>query len=102
MVITFSKEYTFEGKKYNEIELDLENITGQDLINYKNTYRKNTQNRVDNVLARNIATMTMDTDFLLILASDRSNPKVPLEFFTSLPAKDFMKVMNELSAFFTD
>ena len=89
MFYKFSKPYTFEGKEFTEIELDLESMTGNDFVEAKKEYKiRGFENLVP----------TTDSEFCAVVASKLA--KQPLEFFTGLPAKDYIglttKVMNFL------
>lgn len=91
-VITFKKPYSFEGKEYKEVDLSgLENLTGKDLTDADRIF----------VSAGNVAPMNeMSIGYACIIAAKATG--LPQEFFEGLPAKEIIKVKNEVMTFFFD
>lgn len=89
--IILSKTYKFEEKEYSEINLDLESITGQDLISASNQAR---------ILGDPSPVPELSKTYLAVVAAKAG--KVPVDFIMSLSAKDFtaitMTVQNFLLA----
>ena len=88
MQVKFKKEYDFEGKKYGAVELDLENLTGKDLIDVE----RNCRAMGDASLA-----ITLSTQFHLLVAGKAS--KLPVEFFYQLNIGDASKVAATVQGF---
>ena len=85
---TFSKPYIFEGKEYTELEFDLEELKGSDI----SAAKKEMNN--EGVFTPIMAT---DCDFCAILLAKLL--KLPREFFSDMPAKDFDRLTREVSTF---
>ena len=85
---TFSKPYTFEGKEYKELEFDLEELKGSDISAAKKELT------AAGVFAPVPAS---DSDFSAILLARLV--KLPREFFSGMPAKDYAKLTQEVSNF---
>lgn len=88
MKYVLSKEYEFEGQKYTEIEIDLGMLTGRDVSAAKREWA-----RVGNFSPL----MASDTDFCVFLAAKAA--KLPIEFMSGLPAKDYCGIAQEVSNF---
>ncbi|NPV30558.1 MAG: phage tail assembly protein [Firmicutes bacterium] len=79
--VVLSKPFVFEDKEYREIEMDLEGLTGRDLINAAN---------VAKTLGDPSPVAELSKAYLAAVAARAA--KVPVELITSLPAKDFTAV----------
>lgn len=79
--VIFSKPFKFEEKEYKELNLDLESLTGQDLIDAANQAR---------LLGDNPTVPELSKAFLAVVAAKASN--VPVDLILKLPAKDFSAV----------
>ena len=89
MIINLSKSINFNGTEYQELDLNLENLTGQDLINAE-----------DNLRAKGIMTTgaaDFSRNYLLAVASQAL--KIAPESLKELNAKDFTHLMNEVLIF---
>lgn len=86
--IVLAKPHTYEGKEYSEIELDLESLTGQDLISASNQAR---------VLGDNSPVPELSKTYLAVVAAKAG--KVPVDLILSLPAKDFTTVTMTVQNF---
>lgn len=88
MKYTFPNKVEFEGKQYADINLDLESLTGADMSAVKREW----------TAAGNFsALVSTDMDFCACVAAKAA--KLPLEFFTALPAKEYIKITQTVSNF---
>lgn len=88
MKYVLSKEYEFEGKKYTEIDLNIEEMTGKDVAAAKRMWSR----------AGNYSPlMTADMEFCMCLAA--KSAKLPIEFMEGLPAKDYCAIGQQVSGF---
>lgn len=84
----FSKKYEFEGKEYESIDFDLEGLKGSDISEVKKTF----------AVTGTIAPVpALDSDFCALILARVT--KQPLEFFTEMPAKDYMALTQQVSNF---
>lgn len=88
MKYVFETPYVFEGKTYEEIEFDLANLKGSDISKAKKRF--NSEGMISPF-------PTMDSDFCAILLSVVA--KLPIEFFTEMPARDYCAVTNLVNHF---
>jgi hypothetical protein len=86
--IVFAKPHIYDGKEYPEIELDLEALTGQDLISASNQTR---------ALGDNSPVPELSKTYLALVAAKAG--KVPVDLILSLPAKDFTTVTMTVQNF---
>ena len=91
LVIKLKKPFTFEDKEYTEIDLTaLEDITAADMIA--------TNKYMDRTSAGTVSIMPeASLEYACVLASKAA--KLPIEFFTSLPPKEAIKVKNKVMGF---
>lgn len=99
MIIEFSKEHKFEGKTYSNVELAIEDLSGDDLMALQKEWRMKT-GKLRDIMTKSAMTVALDTEFVLYACSRFSQK--PMEFFTSLPVKDFMKVTSSVQNFLLD
>lgn len=90
MVVKFKKPYHFEGKEYTEIDLSgMEDLTGADMI------------AVNKIMSRSSAGIDVmpevSVEYACYFAARAA--KQPVEFFTSLPPRELMKVKNRVMGF---
>lgn len=91
MVIKFKKPYRFEGKEYTEVDLSgLDDLQASDMIAV-NKYMQRTSGGVIDVMPE------VSMEYACVLASKAA--KLPIEFFTSLPPREAMKVKNRVMGF---
>lgn len=91
MVIKFKKPYKFEGKEYTEVDLSgLDDLQASDMIAV-NKYMQRTSGGVIDVMPE------VSMEYACVLASKAA--KLPIEFFTSLPPREAMKVKNRVMGF---
>lgn len=91
MIIKFKKPYKFEGKEYTEVDLSgLDDLQASDMIAV-NKYMQRTSGGVIDVMPE------VSMEYACVLASKAA--KLPIEFFTSLPPREAMKVKNRVMGF---
>ena len=95
MIVEFKKPYDFEGKKYSEIEVAVEELSGQNLINLQKRYQKTLAKK--SFQTSSLAALTIDTDFILFALGELT--KQPMEFFTQMPANDMLSCIYALQGF---
>ena len=87
----FSKPYKFDDAEFTEIDLDLDSLTGKDISSAKRIWS----------MAGNFSPMpSTDMDFCAALAAQASNQ--PIEFFESMPAREFNKITQAVSNFLNE
>lgn len=90
--IKFAKPIEFEGKTYNELTLDLDSITGNDLEMAEHQF-----------IAQNpeIAAQTplkeLSKGFQAIVAAKAA--KVPVELIKALPAREYSRITMKVQTF---
>lgn len=90
-VVKFAKPYMFEGKEYTEIDLaSLEDISAADMIKANNYIKRTSGGSVD-------VMPEVTLEYACVISANAT--KMPLEFFTGLPAKEAMKVKNKVMGF---
>lgn len=87
---TFEEPYEFEGKTYEHIEFDLKSLKGSDISAVKKQFTDE---------GKFSAFPTLDSDFCAYILARVS--KLPIEFFTEMPAKDYCKLTQQVSNFLT-
>jgi hypothetical protein len=81
--IEFRKPFTFEGKEYNNIVLDLDSLTGRDLI------KAEAESRV--IAGPSPSPMTeFSKPYNAVVAAKAA--KVPVDMILDLPAREFTSV----------
>jgi len=75
------KTFTFEGKEFTEIDLDIEALTGDDLIKASKEAR---------ILGDVAPVQELSMTYLAVVAAKAA--KVPVDMINALPAKEFSKV----------
>lgn len=98
MKLTFNETYEFEGKKYDELDLPLEDLNGAQLRKYQKDYIASKRNAHEKLQAGNLlVTVSGDPEFAVFIAASAS--KQPIEFFEQLPAKEYISAIAQISAF---
>lgn len=88
MKFELAKEITFEEELYKELNLDLESLTGQDILDAEREF----------TLTGGIASVTETSKACLaIIAAKACN--VPVELITTLPIRDFSRLTIEVQNF---
>lgn len=88
MKYEFKKPYEFEDVIYPEIEFDLDSLTGADISAVKRQWSA----------AGNFSPLpTTDIDFCAYILARVT--KKPIEFFTSLPAREYCSITQQVSNF---
>lgn len=90
MIVKFKKPFCFEGKEYTELDLSgMEDLTGADMI------------AVNKIIQRTSAGIDVmpevSVEYAFHFAARAA--KLPVEFFTSLPPKETIKVKNRVMGF---
>jgi hypothetical protein len=88
MDVKFGKPHTFEGKEYKELKLDLEGLSGKDLVNASKEAR---------ILGDASTVQELSPVYLAVVAAKAAG--VPVDMVLSLPAKEFTKVKTEVQNF---
>lgn len=88
MIIILSKPVEFEGKTYTELDVNLDGMTGDDIIKAERE-----------CLTSGIPMGVAETSkgFLMSLAA--RSAKVPVEMIYALPIKDVTKITMEVQSF---
>lgn len=90
MIVKFKKPYHFEGKEYTELDLScMDNLTGADMIAV-NKIMQRTSGGID-------VMPEVSVEYAFHFAARAA--KLPVEFFTSLPPKEAIKVKNRVMGF---
>ena len=84
----FRKPYSFDGDSFEKIDLDLDALTGDDML---------TAEREFTAAGGFGAMMETSKGYLAILAAKAA--KVPAEFINGLPAKEFSKITLAVQTF---
>lgn len=88
MRYTFKTPYEFDDTEYSEIEFDLDGVKGSDLSAVKKQF----------AAAGHFSPVpTADSDFCALLLARVT--KMPLEFYSGLPAKDYCAITQMVSNF---
>lgn len=87
--VVLKKSFEFEGQTHTEIVLDLDSLTGQDMIDAEAEARASGD--------RAIMLETSKTYHVIVAAKAG---KVPAELLKKLPAKEFTKITALVQSFF--
>lgn len=89
LILKLSKEYTFEGNKYTQIDLHgLENLTATDMIAVNRNLSRNGNSDFN---------QEMTLEYACVLAS--RGTEHPIEFFKGLSPKDAIKLKSRVTSF---
>lgn len=91
MIITLSKPLNVRGDTLTELDLDLDKLTGKDLIDIENGLRMKGQTT---------GAWDMSRSFLIRVAGRALG--LQGEMLETLPVKDFMSIINQVLIFFAD
>lgn len=89
MIITLSHPVPYKDAQISEIDIDLDALTGQDIIDAENSMR---------ALGQTVNVYSQS--YFAAIAAKAAH--IPIEIITSLCAKDFMKLTNNVLLFFAD
>ena len=89
MIITLTKPVPYKDTQLTELDIDLEALTGQDLIDAENSLR-----------ALGQASGVYSQSYFAAIAARALH--IPVEVIMTLCAKDFMKVINSVMLFLAD
>lgn len=84
----FSKKYVFDGKEYESVEFDLEELKGSDLSEARRIYA---------ATGGNAPVPALDSDYAALILARLL--KQPQEFFADMPAKDYVALTMMVSHF---
>ncbi|TCI25573.1 phage tail assembly protein [Exiguobacterium sp. SH5S4] len=88
-IVKFKKPYSFEGQTYQSVDLSgIDDLTGDDLLEADRAYTASGQ-------FSPLPEMTLAYAFSIAATVT----KQPIEFYRSLPAKEGLKVKNEVIRF---
>lgn len=88
-VVTFKKPYQFEGQTFESVDLSgIDDLTGDDLLEADRAYTASGQ-------FSPLPEMTLAYAFSIAATVT----KQPIEFYRSLPAKEGLKIKNEVIRF---
>ena len=85
---TFSKPYQFEGQTYTELDIDLDSVSGADILLAKRRFAS---------AGGFSPALATDPEFCVFLLARVA--KQPIEFFQSMPARDFCALTQAVSNF---
>ena len=88
MKITLFKAIKFDDKEYNELELDLDNLTGDDMIKAANESK--TLGDTSNV-------PELSKTYLAVVAAKAA--KIPVDLLFKVSGKDFSQITMEVQNF---
>jgi hypothetical protein len=86
-----SKPFSFEDKEYKELNIDLDSLTGRDIINAAQEAR---------TLEGPVPVPELSKAYHAVIAAKAA--KVPVEMLLKLPAKDFSKITLLVENFLLD
>jgi len=86
--IEFDKPHTFEGKEYAELQLDLDNLSGRDLISAGKEAR---------AMGDNSPVVELSKIYHAVVAAKAA--RVPADLILSLPVKEFTRVTMAVQDF---
>lgn len=89
MKITLSTPMKYKDSELSELDLDLESLTGQDLIDIESS-----------ITSRGQTVQMSSQGYFAAIAAKSAH--IPVEVIKSLPLKDFMKITNQVIFFLND
>lgn len=87
-IIILKKPFDYEGTLYTEIKLDLDSLTGKDMISAEAEAR---------VMGDRTVMLEASKTYHMIVAAKAA--KLPVDFFEQLPAKEFTRVTAHVQNF---
>ena len=88
ITIPFRKSFSFEGKEYSELQLDLDSLTGKDVIDAESEARS---------MGVRAIMLESSKAYQAILAAKAAG--VTVDLIQALPAKEFSTVTGEVQGF---
>jgi hypothetical protein len=79
--ITLNKPFVYEDQEFTEIKLDLDSLTGEDMISAA---------RESKALGDTSTVPELSKTYLAVVSAKAA--KVPVDMIVALPAKDFSKI----------
>ena len=89
MIIRFGKPYSFEGIEFTELDLNLDSLTGRDIIDAAADARA--------ILKDKSYVQEVSKPYQVMIAAKAA--KQPVEFFLGLPAQAFTEVTATVQSF---
>lgn len=89
MIYTFTKPYEFDGKKYETLDIPLEELTGKDMRKVQRSFT---------AAGLFASTPEMDCDYCVMVIR-RAKPELPAEFFDDMPAQEFNALVRSVGRF---
>lgn len=89
MKFVFEKPYTFEGKEYSEVILDLDGMKAEDT--------EAAAEQAELMVGQNKSFARGQASFLVCVMAKAS--KLPVEFFKGLPAREYLRLKGQVNAF---
>ena len=90
MKFELSRPYTFENKEYKSIELNLDALNGSDM--------ESAAEQAEVLLGNGSKTFAKGQAMFLLCTMAKA-AGLPVEFFSGLPAKDYLKLKGEVNSF---
>ena len=87
-VVVLNKAFKYDGQEYTEISMDLESLTGNDMINAA---------KESKAIGDTSTVPELSKTYLAVVAAKAAH--VPVDMIIALPAKDFSKVTMEAQNF---
>lgn len=88
MKFKFRKPYKFEEKEYKEVEVNVDALTGEDMMIVKKEFSDS---------GNFVMVPATDWDFCVRVAARAS--KLPIEFFLRMPAPEYCRLATAVSNF---
>lgn len=91
-VFKFSKPVEFDGEKVESINLDLDSLTGQDMMMIERQFLSLSRENQANLMKE------FSKEYQILIAARAA--KLPVEFFSSIGARDFSGITIHVQNFF--
>lgn len=88
MEYVFKTPYEFDGKSYEKLEFDLEGLKGSDVAAVKKQFTNE---------GNFVPIPAVDNDFCARIVARAA--KLPIEFFTDMPVRDYLGITQQVSNF---
>lgn len=91
MKIKLPAPFTFDGRTFEELDADLESLSGKDMSDVKRRW----------VAAGNVVVgpMALDADFDIMVLQKAVKPVLPMEFFEALPGPTWLFLSQSVGNF---
>lgn len=88
MKITLTKAISYQDKELKQLDINLEDLTGQDLLDVEEQLKR-----------KNITVNAWEYSRVFLLAVAAHAARVPMEAMKTMNVKDFTAVINEVLSF---